>query len=39
MVHTIPWRIQDYDDFTMVEGETLKFAWEGFHSLHQVRDV
>ena len=34
--HTVLWRIQDYDTLTISEGETVKFSWEGFHSLHQV---
>lgn len=34
--HTVPWRIQEYEDLTIIEGERIIFAWQGFHSLHQV---
>ncbi len=34
--HTIPWRIQEYEDLTVIEGESVIFTWQGFHSLHQV---
>ena len=36
VVHTIPWRIQRYEPLTITRGETVRFVWEGFHSLHQV---
>ena len=34
--HTVPWRIQEYEDLTVFEGERVIFTWQGFHSLHQV---
>lgn len=34
--HTVRWLIQDYEDLTISEGEAVTFAWDGFHSLHQV---
>lgn len=30
------WKIQEYDPLTVLQGETVTFSWEGFHSLHQV---
>lgn len=37
--HTVPWRIQEYEDLTIVEGERVIFTWQGFHSLHQVSKI
>ena len=34
--HTVLWRIQEYEDLTVEEGERVIFTWQGFHSLHQV---
>ena len=35
--YIIPWRVQPYGPVTIVQGESLVFAWDDFHSLHQVR--
>ena len=32
----IDWRIQQYEDLTIVEGDSVIFIWDAFHSLHQV---
>ena len=37
ITHAIPWRIQDYESLTISELDSLHFAWNGYHSLHQVR--
>ena len=37
MVHTVPWRIQRYETLSITRGDTVRFAWAGFHSLHQVK--
>ena len=39
ITHTIPWRVQNYEDLTVVEGERINFTWQGFHSLHQVISI
>ena len=39
ILHTVPWRIQEYEDLTIVEGERVIFTWQGFHSLHQVSKI
>ena len=36
VVHTVRWLIRQYEDMTITEGEAITFAWDGFHSLHQV---
>lgn len=36
LTHAIPWRIQDYPPLTISEADSLNFAWNGYHSLHQV---
>ena len=36
ITHAIPWRIQDYHPITITEIDSLHFAWNGYHSLHQV---
>ena len=35
--YIIPWRVQQYGPVTIIQGESLVFAWDDFHSLHQVR--
>ena len=37
ITHAIPWRIQDYPPLTISNDDSLHFAWNGYHSLHQVR--
>jgi len=37
MVHTIPWHIQHYETLSVTRGETIRFVWDEFHSLHQVK--
>ncbi len=36
LVHSVRWLIRDYEDMTITEGDAVTFAWDGFHSLHQV---
>ena len=37
ITHAIPWRIQDYQLLIVSELDIIHFAWNGYHSLHQVR--
>ena len=38
MIHTIPWRIQRYETLYITRGETVRFVWAGFHSIHPVKN-